>query len=157
MLLRMQKNDLRYQRSGFSLLEVMCAILILGIALAGLTQGLTAALRSSKESELQTAAALIAAGQIETLRAEGYVADGETEGECDEEGLSLYRWKQSVTSTAIDGLHEVVVVVENSKSGQAIYELRTLLFEAPLTDSTTSSSKEQKDSSKSDKREGRRR
>jgi len=116
--------------SGFSLVEVMCAILILGIALAGLTQGVTTALTSSKESELQTTAALFAAGIIETLRAEGDLADGQTEGDCGE-SLSLYRWKQFVTAAGIDGLHEVDVVVENAKTGQPIYELRTLLFEPP--------------------------
>src|SRR5882762_5584731 len=59
-----------HRNGGFSLVEVMCAILILGIGLVGLTQGITAALQSSKESELQTTAALLAAGQIETLRAD---------------------------------------------------------------------------------------
>jgi prepilin-type N-terminal cleavage/methylation domain-containing protein len=120
-------NALR-RDSGFSLVEVMCAILILGVALAGLTQGVTMALTSSKESELQTTAALLAAGLIETLRAEGYLSDGMTEGECGE-GLSLYRWKQSITSAGIDGLHQVEVVVVNAKSGQPIYELQTLLFQ----------------------------
>jgi prepilin-type N-terminal cleavage/methylation domain-containing protein len=118
------------RNSGFSLVEVMCAILILGIALAGLTQGVTTALVSSKESELQTTAALLAAGLIETLRAEEYLSDGVTEGDCGE-GLSLYRWKQSITAAGIDGLHEVEVVVENAKTGQPIYELRTLLFQRP--------------------------
>jgi len=94
----------RRQNAGFSLVEIMCAIIILGIALVGLIQGITTALSSSKESELQTAAALIAAGKIEMLRADGYVVDGMTEGESGE-GLSLYRWKRSVTSTSIDGLH----------------------------------------------------
>jgi prepilin-type N-terminal cleavage/methylation domain-containing protein len=92
------------RNAGFSLVEVMCAILILGIALVGLTQGLTTALSSGKEAELQTTAALIAAGRIETLRAEGFLVDGETEGEGGE-GLSLYRWKESITSTSIEGLH----------------------------------------------------
>jgi hypothetical protein len=110
--------------------EVMCAILILGIALAGLTQGVTTALTSNKESELQTTAALLAAGQVETLRAEGYLSDGTTEGDCGE-GLSLYRWKQSITSAGIAGLHQVEVVVVNAKSGQPIYELQTLLFQPP--------------------------
>ena len=118
------------RNSGFSLVEVMCAILILGITLAGLTQGVTTALTSSKESELQTTAALFAAGQIETLRAEGYLSDGVTEGECGE-GLSLYRWKQSITGAGIDGLHQVEVAVENAKTGQPIYELQTLLFQRP--------------------------
>jgi prepilin-type N-terminal cleavage/methylation domain-containing protein len=118
------------RNAGFSLVEVMCAILILGIALAGLTQGVTTALTSSKESELQTTAALVAAGLIETLRAEGNLSDGATEGECGE-GLSLYRWKQSITRAGIDGLHEVDVVVQNAKTGEPIYELQTLLFQPP--------------------------
>jgi Tfp pilus assembly protein PilV len=129
----------------------MCAIIILGIALVGLTQGITTALSSSKESELQTTAALIAAGKIEMLRADGYVVDGITEGESGE-GLSLYRWKRSVTSTSVDGLHEVSVVVEDSKSGVAIYELRTLLFDPPSYSGSDSSS-DRKDSVKSRRRE----
>jgi prepilin-type N-terminal cleavage/methylation domain-containing protein len=119
------------RNSGFSLVEVMCAILILGIALAGLTQGVTTALTSSKESELQTTAALFAAGLIETLRAEGYLTDGVTEGDCGED-LSMYRWHRSITSAGIDGLHQVEVVVENAKTGQSIYQLQTLLFQPPL-------------------------
>src|SRR5207253_2118065 len=101
-----------HRTAGFSLIELMCSVVILGIALVGLTQGLTTALGSNKESELHAAAALLAAGKIETLRAEGYITDGTQEGE-GSEGLSLYHWKQSVTSTSIDGLHEVEVSVSN--------------------------------------------
>src|SRR6266568_2561313 len=96
------------RNSGFSLVEVMCAILILGVALAGLTQGVTTALTSSKESELQTTASLFAAGLIESLHAEAYLSDGVTEGDCGE-SLSLYRWQQSITNAGIDGLHQVDV------------------------------------------------
>ena len=118
--------------AGFSLIEVMVAILILGIALAGLTHGITTALGSSKESEWQTTAALFAQGKIETVRAEGGIKDGEDDGECGP-GLKIYRWKQTISATDIDGLHNVEVVVENSQTGQAIYDLRTLLFEAPAS------------------------
>jgi prepilin-type N-terminal cleavage/methylation domain-containing protein len=116
--------------AGFSLVEVMVAILILGIALVGLTQGITTALVSSKESELQTTAALFAAGQIELLRAEKDLADGTENGDCGAV-LPLYRWKQTVSPTDIGGLHDVDVVVENSQTGADIYELKTLLFEIP--------------------------
>ena len=143
--------SVRRQNAGFSLVEIMCAIIILGIALVGLTQGITTALSSSKESELQTAAALIAAGKIEMLRADGYVLDGITEGEGGE-GLSLYRWKRSVTSTSVDGLHEVSVVVQDSKTGTPIYELRTLLFDPPSYSNSDGSS-DRKESLKSRKRE----
>jgi prepilin-type N-terminal cleavage/methylation domain-containing protein len=118
------------QHAGFSLVEVMIAIVILGIVLVGLTQGITTALSSSKESEWQTTGALFAAGQIELLRAEKDLTDGETDGDCGA-SLPLYRWKQTVSPTGIDGLHDVEVVVENSKTGADIYELKTLLFEPP--------------------------
>jgi Tfp pilus assembly protein PilV len=130
----------------------MCAVLILSIAFVGLTQGVTTALSSGKESELQTTAALIAAGRIETLRAEGFIVDGVTEGEAGE-GLALYRWKESITSTTIDGLHDVSVAVENSKTGKTIYELQTLLFDPPLY-SSKETSKARKDTEKSRKRGG---
>jgi type IV pilus modification protein PilV len=140
--------------AGFSLIEVMCAILVLGVGLVGLTQGLTTALSSTKESELQTSAALIAAGRIETLRADGYLKDGVEEGEGGE-GLSLYRWKQTITSTTINGLHEVEVVVENAKSGRSIYELRTLLFDPPIDSSQDESSKRKNPTSKKKERKRR--
>ena len=142
-----------HRNAGFSLVEVMCAILILGIAMVGLTMGITTALSSSKESELQTTAALLAAGQIELLRADGFLTDGVEEGDFGE-GLSLYRWKQSISSTAIAGLHEVELTVEHFKSGKAIYELRTLLFDPP-SDLASDKSGNRKDSDRSKKREGR--
>jgi len=133
-------SQARPQRIGaFTLIEIMVAIVILAIALTGLTQGITTALASSKESELQASAALFASGQIELLRAEGDLADGSDEGDCGAT-LPLYRWKQTISPTDIDGLHEVDVTVENAQTGAEIYELKTLLFEIPAdaTDKTKS-------------------
>lgn len=128
--------------AGFSLIEVMVAILILGIALAGLTHGITTALGSSKESEWQTTAVLFAAGKIETLRAEGGLENGETDGDCGA-GLETYRWKQTIGGTDIDGLHTVEVIVENAQNHQEIYDLKTMLFE-PGTGSTGKDSQPKK-------------
>jgi Tfp pilus assembly protein PilV len=116
--------------AAFSLVEILCAVLVLGVALVGMIEGVTTALSSTKESEMQTVAALFAAGQIETLRAEGSLKDGTTQGTCGD-GLELYSWQQTLTPSSVDGLHEVAVSVENTKSGKVIYELKTLLFEVP--------------------------
>ena len=126
--------------AGFSLVEVMIAILILGLAIVGLTQGITVGIMSAKESEKQTVASLFAAGKIEQLRAEGGLVDDESEGDCGE-GLPLYRWKQSITPAGVDGLHQVDVVILHTQTGQQIYELRTLLFEIPDESSAADSDK----------------
>ena len=115
---------------GFSLIEILCAVVILAVALTGMVQAVTSALGSTKESELQTVAALFAAGQIETIRAEGDLKDGTTDGECGE-GLTAYHWQQTISAAGVDGLHQVAVVVQETKSGRPIYELSTFLFEAP--------------------------
>ena len=133
--------------SGFSLLEVMVAVLILGIALVGLTQGIVTALGSNKDSELLSTASLLAAGRIELLRSEGDFTDGVTEGQ-EEDGMSLYKWKQTISGTATEGLHEVLVEIEHSKTGKTIYSLQTMLFQPPL-DATPLKPGDNKRSSKS--------
>jgi len=116
--------------SGFSLIEVMVAVLVLGIGLVGLTQGITTALSCGKESEMQTTAALLAAGQIEELRAEGGLVDGVLEGD-GAESLGLYHWQETISAAGIDGLHKVEVVIQNNQTGKTVFELQTLLFEQP--------------------------
>jgi prepilin-type N-terminal cleavage/methylation domain-containing protein len=130
----------RARCDGFSLVEVLCAILILGVGLVGLVQGVTTALSSSKEAELQTTAALFAAGQIETLRADGFVIEGETDGTCGPD-LDAYQWRQTVSQTAIEGLFDVVVAVEHSTTGKTIYELETLIFDPLSVSDTTTTAK----------------
>ena len=120
----------RSTTAGFSLIEVMIAVLILSVAITGLVQGITTALRSTKDSELQTTAAFFAAGQIEILRAEGFRDDGVSEGK-GPAGLTAYQWKQTVSPTAIPGLHEVAVEVRHTSATKPIIELHTLLFDPP--------------------------
>jgi prepilin-type N-terminal cleavage/methylation domain-containing protein len=118
----------RCSNAGFSLIEIMVAILILGVALAGLTRGITTALASSKDSELQTIAALAAAAQIETIRADANWSDGVTDGDCGDD-LPNYRWTQTIKPADVEGLHEVTVSVQRGDSAAPIYELTTLLFD----------------------------
>ena len=133
--------------AGFSLVEVIVAVAILSIALVGLAHGISVAVGSSKEAELQTTASMFAAGLIEELRAEGGITDGQSQGDCGEE-LPLYRWTASISAAGVDGLHEVAVSIQNAHSGQEICTLRTLLFEPPPdSDSKKSDSKSKKRSS----------
>lgn len=110
----------------------MFAILILGVGIAGMARGVTASLSASKESEIQTRAALFAAGRIEFLRADGYYNEGDEEGQC---GVALtgYSWKQTIKKTDQDGLfHVTIKVLTAPESDKQVFMLETLLFEPPL-------------------------
>jgi prepilin-type N-terminal cleavage/methylation domain-containing protein len=134
----------RHSNAGFSLIEIMVAILILGVALAGLTRGITTALASNKDSELQTVAALAAAAQIETIRADATWSDGETSGDCGDD-LPNYRWTQTIKAADVDGLHEVTVSVQRGDSAVPIYELTTLLFDTDYAASDQGNTKKDRE------------
>jgi prepilin-type N-terminal cleavage/methylation domain-containing protein len=127
--------------AGFSLIEVMVAVLILGVSLVGLVHGINTALVSGKEAEIQSQAALLAAEQIEELRADGYYLEGETTGEF-AGALSIYSYRQNVAVTRPEGLYEVTVAIEKTDSGEQIYELKTLLFDPPIIRDDTDKDKE---------------
>jgi prepilin-type N-terminal cleavage/methylation domain-containing protein len=140
---------------GFSLIEVMCAILIMGVALVALTRGLTTALGSTKDSEVQTTVVTLAAGQIETLRASAVLTDDTTEGDFGD-SFPKYKWEQTVAPGDVDGLHQVDVVVEDSKSGATLFKLTTLLFDSDYPSSSASDAKQkQRDQEKAKKRNRR--
>jgi prepilin-type N-terminal cleavage/methylation domain-containing protein len=145
----------RRHHGGFTLIEVMCAILIMGVALVGLTRGITTALGSSKDSEVETVVVGLAASQIETLRASSVLTDDTTEGDFGE-SFPRYKWEQSVTPANVDGLHQVEVVVKDTKSGATLYKLTTLLFDSDYPTSTESEAKQkQRDQEKAKKRNRR--
>src|SRR5271168_1141090 len=102
----------RRHDGGFTLIEVMCAIVIMGVALVALTRGLTTALGSTKDSEVQTTVVELAAGQMETLRAGGVLTDDTTEGDFGD-SFPKYKWEQTIAQGAVDGLHQVDVVVKD--------------------------------------------
>jgi prepilin-type N-terminal cleavage/methylation domain-containing protein len=140
---------------GFSLIEVMCAILIMGVALVALTRGITTALGSSKDSEVQTTVVTLAAGQIETLRASAVLTDDTTEGDFGD-SFPKYRWEQTVAASDVDGLHQVNVTVKDTKTGASLYKLTTLLFDSDYPSSSAADAKQKaRDLNKAKKRNRR--
>ncbi len=126
----------RARQAGFSLIEVMVAVFILAIALVGLTRGITTALSSSKEAELFSQAVHIASGRIELLRAEGDFSDGETTGT-----TGAFHWRQTISRTPTEGLHQVVVALDHPPGEVPVYSLQTLLYLATADSPTGSQSK----------------
>jgi len=126
------------RKGGFSLLEALLAVLILGVGITGMAEGITAALRTSKEAEHRTAAALLASGTLEEMRAEGFLTEGEKELE-PEDSPAPYSIHELVARTPTDGLYEVTITVRLAATMETIHEVKTLLFD-PETSSSFAAS-----------------
>jgi prepilin-type N-terminal cleavage/methylation domain-containing protein len=142
--------------AGFSLIEIMCAILIMGVALVALTRGITTALGSTKDSGIQTTVIGLAAGQMETMRAEAVLTDDTTEGDFGE-GFPKYKWQQTVAPSDVDGLHKVDVAVLDAKTGATLYQLSTLLFDSDYPGSSVNDIKQKQRELEKAKKSNRRR
>jgi hypothetical protein len=103
--------------------------------------GINTAVVSGKESEIQSQAALLAAGQMESVRADGLYVEGETTGEFDGD-LSIYSYRQNIAAREPEGLYEVTVAIEKTDSGEQVYELKTMLFDPPTTREDTETDKD---------------
>lgn len=122
------------RKGGFSLLESILAVLILGVGITGMAEGITAALRTSKEAEHRTAAALLASGRLEEIRAEGFLTEGERDVE-PEDGPRAYSIHEIVARTPTDGLYEVTVAVRLAATEETVHEVKTLLFDPEASSS----------------------
>ena len=144
---------MKRSQSGFSLIELLFAVLILGVGIAGMARGITASLSASKESEIQTKAALFAAGRMEFLRADGYYIAGSDEGEC---GVTLpgYVWQQTLTeSTQHQGLFDVVIkILPNSESEVSVFTLETRLYDPPIGINSTADRENARDNERRSER-----
>ncbi len=115
---------------GFSLVEILCAVLVMGVALVGLTEGITVSLRLGKEAEYHTSAVLLATGRMETVRAEGDFIAGETTGNFGQD-FPLYGWQQTIREAGLRGLYELRVEVVLDATKELLFALDTFLFQMP--------------------------
>jgi hypothetical protein len=83
------------------------------------------------------------------------LTDDTTEGDFGD-SFPKYKWEQTVAPGDVDGLHQVDVVVEDSKSGATLFKLTTLLFDSDYPSSSASDAKQkQRDQEKAKKRNRR--
>ncbi len=125
------------RKTGFSLIEVLMAVMILGFAMAGIVKALNLSLKGSKDSERITHAVMLAAGQMELIRADSFVFEGETTTEF-EVPFDKYEATESITeSSSQEGLYELTVTINWVPTGEQIYQLKTMKYDMPFTPLTS--------------------
>ena len=128
-MMRGQSRPLR--GAGFSLIETLCGILVLGVAVVALTQSITAALRSTRSGVDHSRAALLAAERMELLFARRYLPTTEVEGEF-EVPDDQFGYRESVEEIEPEGLHEITVEIIDLALERPVFELVGRRFVKPF-------------------------
>lgn len=97
------------KQSGFSLIEVLVALLILGLVLGATSQLVGGALNTVSALEANTMGSWVALNQI-SLAQLNKVAEGESNGETQMAGRTWY-WRQTIKPTPETELLEIMVEV----------------------------------------------
>ena len=99
-------------RRGFTLVEMIIATLILGLAVVGAMTAINFATRSSGYAEQIQTATLLAQQQLgDAEQHSDTLSGGDSEGDFDQSNSS-YHWKQSVETTDYQNLFKVTVTVQ---------------------------------------------
>lgn len=101
-------------RSGFTLVEVLVAAVLLGIGVTGLIYAATSSMRSGRRAHLNAAARDVACEQMAAVQTMGpaiYTLAGEMKGS-EDRGDTSFSWDIAITRLSAGELHDVVVTVE---------------------------------------------
>lgn len=121
---------MRQKEQGFTLLEVMVALAIIGIALVALLTTQSASIKIITRSTLITKSYLLGEKKLTALELAGY--DAVDEGEGSFEDNPELRWVQTVSDQEIDGLKEVHLRIISGEPEQERREAHFVTFVAQM-------------------------
>lgn len=101
---------------GFTLLEILVSLAILGAILPTVMIAFTTGSRSRSASEHETTAAYLLRDKLSELEAIGQPEEGEDQGTFAEG--SQFEWSTTIGSTEIEELYDVIVRVQWIEAGQ---------------------------------------
>ncbi|MDA1190845.1 MAG: type II secretion system protein [Candidatus Poribacteria bacterium] len=127
------QTDQRRSDGGFTLLEILVSLTILGLILPVILYAFTASSRTRAVSDGRTTAAYLARDKMAELESITPIEVGEAQGEF-EEG-SAVTWATSITQQGeLDGLYDCVVTVAWMEAGQQReFSIRTYLADRAAT------------------------
>jgi general secretion pathway protein I len=120
-------------RSGFTLIEVLVALVILAVALTAASRAARVATDSAQESRLHTLATWVAQNRIAELTASrAFPATGNTSGHGRMAGVE-FDWKETVASTPNPGFRKFTIDVLRPADTQILVTLNAYLTQPGST------------------------
>ncbi len=115
---------------GFTLLEVVVALLIVGLALAAAVQLTSSGADNLRAMTRKTEAHWVGMNQLAELRARGvYPATGKSQGKSEEAGHH-WHWSQEVSQGPVRGLRKIAIRVRAEGKGPVLATVRGFIGQA---------------------------
>jgi len=120
---------LRTRYTGFTLIEVMVALVIVSLALAGVAASMGQMIDTANTMRDRTFASWIAQNKIAELRLSGAMPEvGESSGEVDYAN-TVWAWTANVSETGVENLMKVDVTVTYAGSDDRIRQVTGFIGE----------------------------
>lgn len=117
----------RVARVGFSLIEVLAALLIFSVAIVGFIQNLGVTMAVQGDMLDAQRAAMLAENVLEEIKLSGKLKEGDTDGKFKDDDAA-FAWSAKTEETKTDRLMEVTVTVSwNTGHGEKDTSLSTLI------------------------------
>jgi prepilin-type N-terminal cleavage/methylation domain-containing protein len=118
----------RRARSGFTLVEVLASLALVGIILPTTLAGISLAMSLMDEARELSEIATLTAGKLDEIVVTGDWQTGETEGDFGEE-WQKYRWQKEVIEWEEASMREVRLTVRwRSRGRDRSYVMSTLVY-----------------------------
>ena len=98
------------RRGGFTLIEILCALVIFSVAIVAFVQAMGATVSVQADLIGRTRASMLAENILEEIQLSGIVEEDSSSGQF-EGGDADYGWSTDTVETDIDGLFEITVTV----------------------------------------------
>jgi general secretion pathway protein I len=112
--------------NGFSLPEVLVALLVLSIAGVSLMQSNTSQLRGFQASEQKTLAMIVAHNQLAAFRLSADSVGAGVQSGIEKQGAREYEWTVRRAAGPVEGLGVLEVAVREAGQPQVLYAVSTL-------------------------------
>ena len=125
----MKGSPLTRSRGGFTLIEVLAALVIFGVAIVGIIEGVGMALSYQADLSMRQRAAMLASNILEEIKYSGELVEGEDSGQFEDEDL-VFLWRTTIEQTEITGLMRATSVVSwGAQDNPREYSISALMYD----------------------------
>lgn len=116
-------------RRGFTMIEVLAALLIFSVAIVGIIEGMGTALAYQGDLVMRQRAAMLASNVLEEIKYQGDLTEGQDAGQFDGDD-AVFTWQTDIETTDVQGLMMVTSTVAWGPQGNMKdYSITTMIYD----------------------------